>query len=55
MEDMWSEDLKGRSRLENLGKNGEIVWKCIAKTKDRRMQTGFIWAFNPAGTSGRLL
>jgi hypothetical protein len=55
MEDTWSEDLNGRNCLENLGINGEIVWKCVSKTKDRRMQTGFIWAFIPAGTSGRLL
>jgi hypothetical protein len=54
MEDMWSEDLKGTNRLENLGINREITWKCISKAQDSRMLTGFIWALVPTRASGRL-
>jgi hypothetical protein len=51
---MCSEDLKGRNCLENLGIKGEIMWKCISKIKDRRMQTSFIWALVSTRASGRL-
>jgi hypothetical protein len=49
----WSENLKGRDYLENLGIDGRITSELILEKQGGELWTGFIWL--KIGTSGGIL
>jgi len=49
----WTEHLKGRDHLEDLGADGTIILEWILRKLGRKLWTGFIWL--TIGTSGGLL
>jgi hypothetical protein len=49
----WSENLKGRNPLENLGIDGRILLEWILEKLGETVRTGFIWLRR--GTCGRPL
>jgi hypothetical protein len=49
----WSETLKGRDHVDDIGVNGRIILEWTLGKQGRKMWTGCIWL--RMGTSGRLL
>jgi hypothetical protein len=48
----WSENLKGRCHLKDLGVDGRIIVECALGKYGGKVWTGFIWF--RTGTSGGL-
>jgi hypothetical protein len=40
---LWSENLKGRDHLKNLGADESIVLEWILEKKDEKFWTGCVW------------
>jgi hypothetical protein len=49
----WSENLKGRNNVVDLGIDGRIILKLILGKDGRKVWTGFFWL--RTGTGGGLL
>jgi len=49
----WSDDLKGKEHMQDLGTEGKIILQCILEKKCGKVRSEIIWLMT--GTSGRLL